>query len=263
MNLKKPNLKLTRKNVIIILSVVAVVITALVVLGFSTFAGTVRKSKYISIYDLKTSENNIAFDYSINKPTGCAIYGVIHEVEVYDGSKALSEDGAFFRRLWGGFFNEYKYGSKVHFDLNNFSKVTQPNKTYKVVVTLSSSDGWGHPDSCNKSDNNIETVFFVRTQKSGQPLLVSQTPNYGATTVPKKSPNATYAKVGYSGSKVKVLQTNLNTYGRYGLVVDGSFGPKTEAAVKNYQKAKKVKQTGVVTNYLFDQLSKDIKAKTK
>ena len=40
---------------------------------------------------------------------------------------------------------------------------------------------------------------------------------------------------GSSGDEVKTLQDNLNKVGNYGLDVDGAYGPKTQAAVRDYQ----------------------------
>ncbi len=56
-----------------------------------------------------------------------------------------------------------------------------------------------------------------------------------------------YSQISYgsSGSDVKKLQEALNKNG-YSLEVDGKFGPKTQAAVKSYQKKKGLKVDGVV-----------------
>jgi peptidoglycan hydrolase-like protein with peptidoglycan-binding domain len=51
--------------------------------------------------------------------------------------------------------------------------------------------------------------------------------------------------IGAHGPVVKVLQRALRAAGAT-VVVDGGFGAQTEAAVKRYQKANRVKQTGVV-----------------
>lgn len=51
--------------------------------------------------------------------------------------------------------------------------------------------------------------------------------------------------IGAHGPVVKVLQRALRAAGAT-VVVDGNFGPQTETAVKRYQKANSVKQTGVV-----------------
>lgn len=57
---------------------------------------------------------------------------------------------------------------------------------------------------------------------------------------------STYKQVGYgsTGSAVKKLQTALNKHG-YGLAVDGIFGVKTQAAVRDYQKQYGLKLDGI------------------
>ena len=53
---------------------------------------------------------------------------------------------------------------------------------------------------------------------------------------------STYSQVGYgsTGSAVSKLQTVLNQHG-YDLAVDGIFGVKTQAAVRDYQKKNSLK----------------------
>jgi len=53
-------------------------------------------------------------------------------------------------------------------------------------------------------------------------------------------------KKGYKGNEVKKLQAKLNTVCPYGLVVDGVFGVKTEAAVKDFQKTNDLSVDGIV-----------------
>lgn len=55
-------------------------------------------------------------------------------------------------------------------------------------------------------------------------------------------------KVGAKGQKVKVVQTALK------LKADGEFGPATEKAVKAYQKAKGLPETGIVDQKTFKAL---------
>ncbi|MBW4584469.1 peptidoglycan-binding protein [Aetokthonos hydrillicola Thurmond2011] len=50
---------------------------------------------------------------------------------------------------------------------------------------------------------------------------------------------------GSTGEDVKHLQHDLNIYG-YHLAVDGIFGPKTEAAVKDFQKSHGLVVDGIV-----------------
>ena len=53
-------------------------------------------------------------------------------------------------------------------------------------------------------------------------------------------------KKGMSGVQVKGLQTMLAEYGYYKATIDGSFGDKTEAAVKAFQKAEGLDADGLV-----------------
>lgn len=72
-------------------------------------------------------------------------------------------------------------------------------------------------------------------------------------------------KKGKTGNDVKSLQRVLNTVNAAGvfsgekLDVDGSFGSKTEKAVKAYQKAKKLKEDGIVSSKTVKALSADLK----
>lgn len=47
------------------------------------------------------------------------------------------------------------------------------------------------------------------------------------------------------GEKVKQLQRFLNWYGKYGLKVDGSYGPKTKSAVKAFQRGNGLSADGI------------------
>lgn len=49
--------------------------------------------------------------------------------------------------------------------------------------------------------------------------------------------DGTWLEIGDRGENVKRLQSFLNWYGNYNLATDGIFGKKTEAAVKDFQKA--------------------------
>ena len=61
---------------------------------------------------------------------------------------------------------------------------------------------------------------------------------------------------GSTGGHVKTLQILLNKYNRAGLTEDGNFGSKTLAAVKAYQKARKLASDGVVGGLTWAQLLK-------
>lgn len=55
----------------------------------------------------------------------------------------------------------------------------------------------------------------------------------------------TTLKLGSKGAEVKTLQTALNKACPYGLTVDGVFGKKTEAAVKDFQKHNDLSVDGI------------------
>lgn len=46
--------------------------------------------------------------------------------------------------------------------------------------------------------------------------------------------NVTFGQ-GSSGTCVKYIQTEMNSFGGYGLAIDGQYGPKTASAVKSFQ----------------------------
>jgi peptidoglycan hydrolase-like protein with peptidoglycan-binding domain len=62
--------------------------------------------------------------------------------------------------------------------------------------------------------------------------------------VPEPKPRTTLKK-GMTGGDVPVLQLRLRELGYYSGLVDGSFGPKTEAALKTFQTKAKLKADGV------------------
>lgn len=101
--------------------------------------------------------------------------------------------------------------------------------------------GWGRP---------------VYAGEENLPLL-SKVGSSDASAAPAKpaAPKAPAApaqfvdlKVGSKGQKVKVVQTALK------LKADGEFGPATEKAVKAYQKAKGLPETGIVDQKTFKAL---------
>ncbi len=63
----------------------------------------------------------------------------------------------------------------------------------------------------------------------------NNSPNIIDKIVDKFSGRGFPLKIGSGGEKVADLQRFLNDSGSYGLVVDGKFGPNTEAALKSEQ----------------------------
>jgi murein L,D-transpeptidase YcbB/YkuD len=62
---------------------------------------------------------------------------------------------------------------------------------------------------------------------------------------------------GDKGDATREIQTGLNTLG-YGLVVDGDFGPKTTAAVIDFQSTHGLTADGVVGEYTWAALTKSV-----
>ena len=63
-------------------------------------------------------------------------------------------------------------------------------------------------------------------------------------------------KKGDIGRAVSVLQILLNAFSGAGLQLDGDFGPRTEDAVKQYQRTHNLDVDGVVGDYTWDSLLK-------
>lgn len=64
----------------------------------------------------------------------------------------------------------------------------------------------------------------------------------------------TTVKQGSKGSDVATLQTKLNELDNYGLVADGTFGAKTETAVKDFQKKNGLTVDGIVGPKTWEKL---------
>lgn len=101
--------------------------------------------------------------------------------------------------------------------------------------------GWGRP--VYAGEENLPLLSKVGS---------SDAPAASAKPAAPKAPAAPAQfvdlKVGSKGQKVKVVQTALK------LKADGEFGPATEKAVKAYQKAKGLPETGIVDQKTFKAL---------
>ncbi|MDR0858353.1 MAG: peptidoglycan-binding protein, partial [Oscillospiraceae bacterium] len=83
------------------------------------------------------------------------------------------------------------------------------------------------------------------TKHGKLPYVEYGTSSSATVTAPVASASYPQIKKGTSGEVVKVLQTALNKFG-YKLEVDGSFGPLTDTAVRNYQKSFGLEVDGIV-----------------
>jgi hypothetical protein len=116
------------------------------------------------------------------------------------------------------------------------------NKVQKKSYALSDPTiaGYGRPNWNEKPSSTVPT----------QPTMPT-TPVEDTTPTLKRNAQGNY---------VKILQTRLNVHGHPGrtsnLSVDGKFGPLTEACLKAFQTAKKLKSDGICNDATWAELLK-------
>lgn len=137
---------------------------------------------------------------------------------------------------------EYEKAYKVLYAGNNCrttSTLRSGLNTLKLITVYSDKAHTASTDKAVFGDIYISeghhVVCYINNGKK-----LSLTKGYTGTF-----PTGTLRK-GSKGTHVKSLQKFLNWYGSYGLSVDGSFGTKTQTAVKAFQKA-----TGLTVDGVF------------
>jgi peptidoglycan hydrolase-like protein with peptidoglycan-binding domain len=83
-------------------------------------------------------------------------------------------------------------------------------------------------------EGNTSNMFARRTRNSSVVVGYGR-PAYGTGSLPMP-PSDGMLRLGSKGNNVKTLQKNLNTVMHSGLTVDGDFGSKTDAAVRAFQR---------------------------
>lgn len=99
----------------------------------------------------------------------------------------------------------------------------------KYKINSSSIYGYGRPKYDAEPKKTTTTTKVKKAYTGTFPVL----------------PSRGYFKIGDKGTQVKNLQKFLNWYGGYKLEVDGDFGVKTLAAVKDFQKKTKLVVDGL------------------
>lgn len=97
--------------------------------------------------------------------------------------------------------------------------------------------------------------------KAGMPTGSTPLPPVTPAPGPKPTPAPRILKKGDTGQDVKDIQIALNIHG-YKLVVDGDFGAKTDAAVKDFQKKNKLTVDGIVGPKTREALNKSVSVPT-
>ena len=118
------------------------------------------------------------------------------------------------------------------------------NKGTKVTVTAVQGDFY--KVTYNKNTGYV-MKRFVSLSSSDQKALektVSKSKYASVTTISKLGNPPDYTQKGSSGDSVEKLQQALKIKGYFSGTVDGKYGDQTVSAVKSYQKAKGLSQTG-------------------
>jgi len=120
----------------------------------------------------------------------------------------------------------------------------QLNKGTKVSVTGTS--GNFYKVSYNGWNGYVMQKFVTLSSDAQKSLGASQSTSSfaSATAISQLGAAPDYTQRGSTGKSVEKLQQALKIKGYYTGVVDGKFGQNTENAVKAYQKAKGLSQTG-------------------
>lgn len=92
-------------------------------------------------------------------------------------------------------------------------------------------------------EGNTSNMYARRTRNSSVVVGYGR-PAFGSGSVPMP-PSDGMLRLGSQGDNVKTLQRNLNTVMHSGLVVDGDFGSKTDAAVRAFQRKYGLEVDGV------------------
>ena len=119
----------------------------------------------------------------------------------------------------------------------------QLNKGTKVTVTGVS--GEFYKVTYNKQDGYVMQKFVTLSDSAKKALGVTVTSKYAnATKISQLGDPPDYTQKGSTGDSVEKLQQALKIKGYYKGAVDGIYGDGTVSAVKAYQKAVGISQTG-------------------
>jgi len=140
----------------------------------------------------------------------------------------------------------YVYPDHVHslcsrkFDPRHFASKTKNHPKYNGDTTLGNLSGrWAYPGKYKQPDGSWIT-YDMKIAKYANII------NSAVEETPVVKPIILLQR-GDKGEEVKKLQKYLTSVGFY-LVVDGDYGPRTEGAVKAFQKREKLEITGYVND---------------
>lgn len=150
----------------------------------------------------------------------------------------------------------YKAGIYYNLDYkNNYIDLLRLDGCYKwyayytnVKQTGCNIQQYSSKGKVNGISGNVDMDWIITTDlapvKTDTKTTDKTTTKKGYAGTFPALPKKGYLSKGDKGQQVKNLQKFLNWYGNYKLAVDGSFGPKTESAVRKYQKAERLAVDG-------------------
>ena len=155
----------------------------------------------------------------------------------------------YFKNI-GRFYKIPKVGDQIFFK-DSSGDPCHTGLVYKVTATKvytvegNTSSASGVVANGGAVATKSYSITYNRIYGYGRPNYDAEPKNTTTTAEPVKKaytgtfptlPSRGYFRKGDKGTQVKNLQKFLNWSGGYGLVVDGDFGVKTLAAVKDFQK---------------------------
>lgn len=221
--------------------------------------GRAQKIQYIVIHDVgsvSTAKNNA--DYFANNAVEASAHYFVDKDEIWQSVR--DEDTAWHCGAVGGLRYVHAYcrnsnsiGTEMCLVTGKIISETVLKKTIELTRALMlkygipASNVIRHKDVTNK--NCPASLTDTRWKQFKNEIAVK------APVKPKaaKPPFAGILKLNSTGSTVKVLQKLLKEKG-YDIKADGTFGPKTLSAVKDFQKKKQLKIDGMVGKLTWDKL---------
>lgn len=220
-------------------------------------AGSNNYTKYANEFDTKYpnfyngKKNGFAWcdifvDWCLVKAFGVEVALKLLGQPLKSCGAGCSWSARYFKNI-GRFYKTPKVGDQIFFK-DSSGDPCHTGLVYKVTATRvytiegNTSSASGVVANGGAVAKKSYSIAYGRIYGYGRP-------NYDAepkkTTTPTKKaytgtfpvlPSRGYFRKGDTGAQVRNLQKFLNWYGGYGLVVDGDFGVKTLAAVKDFQK---------------------------
>ncbi len=144
-------------------------------------------------------------------------------------------------------------------DDQNPSVASSPNtnnaKDKTVQIDQSPASSVAGEDKGKDKKTNIGKINKIKSQLGGEKEDIPGETHKQATN-PTKSTKAEESRTALSKSELVSLQSQLKSMGYYQGRIDGIYGPKTRAAIKQYQRKSKLPVTGKPSDQLLSHVKR-------